>query len=100
MLLISRLKAGKLLISPTFICTLGRRQSRTGITEKEALKQMRKPMIHLASYETCDKQNKENRASRKYYRHSWRQVYLSEGFDHHLHFKTKTESSAIHNGPT
>ena len=56
MLLISRLKAGKLLLLPTFICTLGRRQSRTGMTEKEALKQMRKPMIHLASYETCDKQ--------------------------------------------
>lgn len=59
MLLISRLKAGKLLILPTFISTLGRRQSRTGITEKEALKQMRKPMIHLASYETCDKQISE-----------------------------------------
>ena len=36
--------------------SLGRRQSRTGITEKEALKQMRKPMIHLGSYETNDKQ--------------------------------------------
>lgn len=59
MLLISRLKAGKLLISPTFICTLGRRQSRTGMTEKDALK-LRKPLIHLGSYETCDK-----RAERK-----------------------------------
>ena len=35
--------------------SLGRRQSRTGMTEKETLKQMRKPMIHLGSYETYDK---------------------------------------------
>ena len=80
LLLISRLKAEKLLILPTFICTLGWRQSRTGMTEKEALKQMRKPMIHLASYETCDKQTErkakcpENTGWRKYYRHSWRQA--------------------------
>ena len=31
-------------------------KSRTGMTEKEALKQMRKPMIHLGSYETNKKQ--------------------------------------------
>ena len=36
--------------------SLGRRQSRTGMTEKEALKQMRKPMIHLGSFETNEKQ--------------------------------------------
>ena len=36
--------------------SLGRRQSRTGMTEKEALKQMRKPMIHLGSFETSEKQ--------------------------------------------
>ena len=36
--------------------SLGRRQSRTGMTEKEALKQMRKPMIHLGSFETKEKQ--------------------------------------------
>ena len=36
--------------------SLGRRQSRTGMTEKGALKQMRKPMIHLGSFETNEKQ--------------------------------------------
>lgn len=69
------------------------------MTEKEALKQMRKPMIHLGSYETYDKQAEEN---------CWElrrggnegtagdKLKLFEGCDNHMHFQTKTKISAIH----
>ena len=71
------------------------------MTEKETLKQMRKPMIHLGSYETYDKKKNcpelrrggnEGTAEDK--------LKLLEGCDNHMHFQTKTEISAFHKEPT
>ena len=63
---------------------------------------MRKPMVHLASYETCDKQTErkakcpENKVSSRNITDTAGDTLKLEGFDNHLHFKTKTEISAIH----